>query len=105
MTSCFSRSKVRGAEQRPPMLRSRSKGSPVSPVHQLAATAPPPVPAPPLPDPRLKNATAAMQKLNDRETQHLAVDELHRLACVRAPLVARLELFVVKHAGGSRSCL
>ena len=82
MASCFSRSR-RNAEQRPPMVRNRSKGSPVSPIHQLAATAPPPVPVPPPPDPRPQMATAAIQKLNDRETQHLAVDELHRLACVR----------------------
>ena len=94
--ACFSRSRVgRGAEQRPPMVRTRSKGSPVSPVHQLAATAPPPVPGPPPPDPRLQIATAAIQKLNDRETQHLAVDELHRLACVRIYPVARPKMTAV----------
>ena len=53
----------------------------MSNVHALAT----PVPAPPPPDREVQIVANAIQKLENRETQHLAVDELHRLACVSAP--------------------
>ena len=85
MAACFgSRSRTRSAiEQRPTMLRSRSKGSPGnSPVSNVHVT---PVPAPPPPDREVQIVASAIQKLDDRDAQHLAVDELHRLACVSTP--------------------